>query len=428
MLILKSILDPIQSEFKKSEYRGKLFAAVLLAILMPAVGSRASQLLRIIKAVFGFKITIRSFYILMASPKLPWMQIWQCLWRLIPLPMTDGRLLLAADDSVSPKTGKHVHGCDYHYDHAAKANQAKYVWSQNIVQVGLLKWIHGRFACLPLSWCFYRLQKSINKGFKTKIEQVIDMVLVIYRFFKCPVLLIVDNWFVSKTLVKPLRDEIGTHFHLLSRLRTNAKLYDKRVPQYSGRGRPPKYGKCAGNMKKQGKDRKKKAKKYEVIIYGRKRTVRASSETFYLKTLGMPVLIVWVYYRKNMVALFTTDLTLSIEKMIEYYSARWKQESGFKELKQDIGSRKTQARSKNAVTNHLNFCMMTVTLTWLYAARLVKQPSRRDSRSSQASFAFSDVRYLIAQTISQQDFLRVIFKSRKTPKNNLISTIIRLVA
>jgi hypothetical protein len=140
------------------------------------------------------------------------------------MPMTDGRLLLAADDSVSPKTGKHIDGCDYHYDHAAKTNQAKYVWSQNIVQVGLLKWVHGRFACLPLSWCFYRLQKSVSKEFKTKIEQVIDMVLIIYRFFKFPVLLVVDNWFASKTLVKPLRKEVGENFHLLSRLRTNAKL------------------------------------------------------------------------------------------------------------------------------------------------------------------------------------------------------------
>ena len=428
MFILKSILDPIQSEFKKSHDRSKLFIAALLAILLPAVGSRSSQLLCIIKAAFGFKVTRRRFYIMMASPKLPWMHLWQCLWRLIPSPLTDGRLLLAADDSINPKTGKHIHGCDYHYDHASKSNQSKNVWAQNIVQVGLLKLIHGRFACLPLSWCFYRLQKSNNKEFKTKIEQVIDMVLVIYRFFKCPVLLVVDNWFASQTLVKPLRKEMKTKFHLLSRLRTNTKLYDKCVPQYSGRGRPPKYGKCIGNVKQEGKSRKKKAKKYDIFIYGKKRTVKAISDTFYLKTLGMRVLIVWVYYRKNMVALFTTDLMLGIEKVIEYYSARWKQESGFKELKQDIGSQKTQARSKNAVTNHLNFCMMAVILTWIYAARLDKQPSRRNSRTNQTSFTFSDVRYLIATAVSQQDFLKVIFKSRKTPKNNLISAIIRLAA
>ena len=428
MFILKSIIDPIQSEFQKPEYRGKLFVAVLLAILMPAIGSRGSQILCIIRAIFGFKITSRSFYIMMALPKFPWVRIWQCLWRSIPTPMTDGRLLLAADDSVNPKTGKRIYGCDYHYDHAAKVNQAKYVWSQNIVQVGLLKWIHGRFACLPLIWCFYRLQKSNNKEFKTKIEQVIDMVLAVYRSFKCPVLLVVDNWFASKTLAKPLGKEMRESFHLLSRLRTNSKLFDTRIPQYSGRGRPPKYGRCVGNVKSQGKKCKKKAKKYAVFIYGRKRTVKASSKIFYLKTLGMPVLVVWTYYRKNMIALFTTDLSLSVEKIIEYYSARWKQESGFKELKQDIGSRQTQARLKNAVTNHLHFCMMAVTLTWLYAARLVKQPLRHGSHYCQTSFAFSDVRYLIAHGISQQGFLKVIFKSRKTPKNNLISMIIRLVA
>lgn len=184
MFILKPILDGIQAEFKKSHNRGKMFVAALLAVLLPMVGSRGSQLLHIIRVILGFKITRRSFYILMASPKLPWMRIWQCLWKLIPMPMTDGHMLLAADDSMNPKTGKHIHGCDYHYDHAAKTNQAKYVWSQNIVQVGLLKLIHGRYACLPLSWCFYRLQKSVTKEFKTKIEQVIDMVLVIYRFFK----------------------------------------------------------------------------------------------------------------------------------------------------------------------------------------------------------------------------------------------------
>jgi hypothetical protein len=428
MFILKSIVDTIQSEFQKSQQRGKLFIAILLAIMLPAVGSRSSQLFLIIRSVFYFKVTRRSFYIMMASPKLPWMRLWQCLWKLIPSPLTDGRLLLAADDSMNPKTGKHIHGCDYHYDHAAKANQAKYVWSQNIVQVGLLKWIHGRFACLPLSWCFYRLQKSNNKEFKTKVEQVIDMVIGIYRVFKCPILLVVDNWFACQTLVKPLRKEMKTKFHLLSRLRTNAKLYDKCVPEYSGRGRPRKHGECIGNVKQESKKRKKKAKKYDVFIYGKKRTVRATSGIFYLKTLGIRVLVVWVYHRKSMVALFTTDLLLGVEKVIEYYSARWKQESGFKELKQDIGSQQTQARSKNAVTNHLNFCMMVVTVTWIYAAKLDRQPSRRNLRNNQTAFAFSDVRYLIAQAVSHKYFLRVIFKSEKTTKNNLISAIIRLAA
>nr|WP_230991056.1 hypothetical protein [Bathymodiolus platifrons methanotrophic gill symbiont] len=52
-------------------------------------------------------------------------------------------------------------------------------------------------------------------------------------------------------------------------------------------------------------------------------------------------------------------------------------ESGFKELKQDIGSQKSQCRNAQAVTNHLNFCMMATTLTWIYADRLKTNPERQ---------------------------------------------------
>ncbi|WP_419590657.1 transposase, partial [Thiolapillus sp.] len=38
---------------------------------------------------------------------------------------------------------------------------------------------------------------------------------------------------------------------------------------------------------------------------------------------------------------FSTGLTLSAQQVIEYYGARWKIESGFKEIKQEIGSAKS---------------------------------------------------------------------------------------
>ncbi len=59
------------------------------------------------------------------------------------------------------------------------------------------------------------------------------------------------------------------------------------------------------------------------------------------------------------IAFFTTDLTLSAEQIVEYYDVRWKTESGFKELKQEIGSANlhliAQTRNSFAVENHLNF-------------------------------------------------------------------------
>jgi len=59
-------------------------------------------------------------------------------------------------------------------------------------------------------------------------------------------------------------------------------------------------------------------------------------------------------------ATILTQGVLSIEQIIEYYGARWKIESGFKEIKQEIGSSKSQTRNANAVLNRLNFCMMAL--------------------------------------------------------------------
>ena len=70
---------------------------------------------------------------------------------MIPDPLSDGRLLVALDHSIDPKTGRTIFGCSHIFDHAAKANQPKYPWAQNVVLVGLLKRIKGRWACLPFA-------------------------------------------------------------------------------------------------------------------------------------------------------------------------------------------------------------------------------------------------------------------------------------
>ena len=86
----------------------------------------------------------------MASPKIPWDKLWPRVWKMIPEPLVNGRLTLVVDDYINPKTGTHIFGCDHFFDHAAKQNQSSYPWAQNIVALGLLKKIKGRWASLPL--------------------------------------------------------------------------------------------------------------------------------------------------------------------------------------------------------------------------------------------------------------------------------------
>lgn len=63
---------------------------------------------------------------------------------MIPEPEINGRLLVALDDFINPKTGTKIFACARIFDHAAKENQPKYPWAQNIVFIGLLKVIKDR--------------------------------------------------------------------------------------------------------------------------------------------------------------------------------------------------------------------------------------------------------------------------------------------
>jgi transposase len=139
-----------------------------------------------------------------------------------------------------------------------------------------------------------------------------------------------------------------------------------------------------------------------------------------------PIKVVWVFRRTRYIALFTTDLSLSVEQIIEYYGARWKIEPGFKEIKQEIGSSKTQTRNAYAVTNHLNFCMMSTTLIWIYADKLQKMPDRKYKIKGRASFAFSDVRRIMAEAILDPDFQSICPLPTQTPQNSIIKTLLRM--
>ena len=146
------------------------------------------------------------------------------------------------------------------------------------------------------------------------------------------------------------------------------------------------------------------------------------------KNLKCPIRVVWVFRRTQWVALFSTDLALTVTQMIEFYGARWKIESGFKELKQDMGSQKSQCRTAQSVTNHLNFCMMATTITWIYADRLKTNPERRHKVKGRTSFAFSDVRRIIAEAGLDPDFSRLCPKPSNSPVNSLVATLLRMVA
>jgi hypothetical protein len=359
---------------------------------------------------------------------------------MIPEPVTEGRLLLALDDYINPKTGRKIYACDKLFDHAAKQNQTKYPWAQNVVTVGLLKIVKGRWACLPLSWRFYHMKKSIERinrtgittkvQFESKLEQAAAMICdIASAFTQTRIIAVTDAWFGNNGLWKPLNDKLGPCFGMISRLRSNSNIFKlPECQEKKRRGRPAKYGKKSGAAKSPAAELKELAMDYEVNLYGRIRTVVACERLVMLKTIKRAVKVVWIYRQSQWVALFSTDTTLSVVQIIEYYGTRWKIEAAFKELKRDIGSAETQTRNPDAVINHLHLCMMATSAAWIYASRMEKTPSRRHIVEGRNHFAFSDVRKSVAQAAADSNFGILFPVPRKSVLNSLVEVLLRMAA
>jgi DDE superfamily endonuclease len=419
--------------------RYRWFLLTLQAIVVPITLSRTSNLLRSITTLFGVDIEQGRYYTFMASVKLPWPAIWEALWRAIPSPLCDGRLLLALDDSINAKTGQHIFACQKTFDHAAKPNQTRWPWAQTIVTVGLLKRLHGRWSCLPLAFRFYLRRRTLEGRclrlhgeslvFADKFAQAVALLVrVATVFVAAPVLVVTDSWFGNNGLFKPLRTRLGERAHLLSRLRVNAALFALPTPALGRPGRPRKYGVRLGNAADLAATMRAQAHSYQLHLYGALREVSAAEQVVMLKTLHCAVRVVWVYRRTQWVALMTTDLALSVEQIIEYYSARWKIESGFREIKQEIGSAYTQTRKPDAVANHLHFCMLATSLVWLYAAQLQNAPTRRYASAHTTEFAFADARRMLSQALATEGFGSDCTDPVKPDRKPLIAAIMRLVA
>jgi len=420
MFILRDLLIPLQQTFSQTaqgQKRKVWFVYTLLAVAVPFTSSITSNVLRTLRTLFGLELESQRFYAFMASSTLPWQRLWPVLWSLIPNPSTAGRVMVALDDSINTKTGKTIFGCGHFHDHAAKGNQSSYPWSQCILAIGLLKRIKGRWACLPLDFRFYLMQKDIEaKGvtvrkngavvaFETKMDQAATMLKAVFEHFRQPVLVVTDSWFGNDGLW--------------------SRLARGEPPQ---RGRPRKYGARLGSVAQCALAFRACAATYQVLLYGKQRELLAYSQVVMLKTMKCPVRVVWVFRKSRYVALATTDLMLSVEQIIEFYGPRWKIESGFKEIKQDIGSAKSQTRAAHAVSNHLNFCLMATTLTWIYADRLQQAPERKHNIRGRAAFAFSDVRRLLAEAALHPDFQSLCPPPTQSPQNPFVQLLLRMVA
>lgn len=379
------------------DYRKIIFKTLILGLVIGRGRKCVSGIYRIFQALMlSNSISRKRFYCFLNSGKIRWKCIWRKVFQLLGEKIIhEGRLLVALDDTTYGKSGKKIYGCNHHYDHAAKLNSSKYMLGHCRVVIGIMQLVHGRWACLPIKQGLYRRLKDIaEEHFKTKIQIAGKLIRELTDITTLPVLIVTDSWFGNNSLWKEIKD-MPVVPGILTRLRIDANLFAFPLPgDYKGRGRYPKYGKKLPKLPEYARKLKKEGKTTEVemLVYGKKRKVQYAEFNAMHNGFQREVKVVIIYLSGDRIfPLVTTDLELTARQMIEYYSARWKIESGFKEIKHEIGAIDNQARKRNAVENHFELCCLATSMVWIYAMKQEKAPARRFPDSTR-HFSFSDIR------------------------------------
>ncbi|PIE70786.1 MAG: hypothetical protein CSA22_06055 [Deltaproteobacteria bacterium] len=214
--------------------------------------------------------------------------------------------------------------------------------------------------------------------------------------------LLFDSWFAMPSVIASLRQ----HMDIISMLKNHPNGY------YAYNGKQLRLSDLYSKLKKRRGKAQVKASVIVTLPDGKKaKNIFVSCDK-----------------KRGWVALLSARIDVTDEDMIRLYLKRWDIESGFKEIKQEIGSSKAHVRNSESVLNHLKFCMMATTLTWIYADRLENVPNRRHKIRGRAGFAFSDVRRIIAEEALSSDFYRICPMPDQTPQNSFVKTLLRMVA
>ena len=152
------------------------------------------------------------------------------------------------------------------------------------------------------------------------------------------------------------------HLQLISKLRRDAALHEENDGVYSGRGPHPKYGKRLDMKKLPIEHLVKTIREGEWVTQYYQRVVLH-------KEFAQAVNVVIVVktnlrtQKQGHVILFSSDLTLAYELLVEYYGLRFQIEFNFRDAKQHFGFEDFMNRSEEGVRNGANLSFFLVNVS-----------------------------------------------------------------
>jgi hypothetical protein len=273
----------------------------------------------------------------------------------------------AVDDTKVHRSGEHVWGtCTFHEYTARCPNRAATVRAHNWVILGALLENPDQPAWfLPLSGRLYfrKSQLPLRSGscyqtepFRTKCELAVALLREQARMVKGLHLGVFDGGFALKSVVRPLvlPEDNSPRIEILTRLRHDARLHalppkERREGQ---RGPMPKWGKKLPPPR-QGGRWTRWWQEGDAFLYGRSRKVLWKEVICLWRVLGHEVPVKAVVAKvegyKKRFTLVTSASALTGLQMVELFCARFRQEDGFRDLKQRLGWEECRAWTKTPI-------------------------------------------------------------------------------
>ena len=293
--------------------------------------------------------------------------LWERLVRLLSekLWARSEQIEVVIDETAQKKTGAKIYGAGMVYDNRPKSKKGRELewgltWVVASVLVRVPSWGDHVFA-VPVLARLYRRKALCRKGrirFKTKGQLALEMVEKLVSWLPGrPIVLLVDGNYADHHLMLPLPKDV----EVVSRVRYDAALWAPRPKRCRRMGRPRLHGR---KLPRPLDHVARRPKDWKPILLpnGRVYAVQTWTALWWKVFRQRPIRIVATRRpgsRRRPEFFYTTDLTLSVEQVLAYYTDRWQIECLFHEVKERMGFEEPQCRTEKAVERTTPFLLWT---------------------------------------------------------------------
>lgn len=337
--LINDIITQFREKFKRQK-TWQWFVIIVLGFMVRSEHRGVTSTITALRLKPGLYHTLLHFFRSSAYKVGELYQKWiGVVLKYAPLVEISKRLVLLGDHIKIAKEGRRMPVIHKHHQDSANSGKAEYIEGHNFGQVSALITNGEVTRSIPL---MTELQASSTKsGGESLIVQMVTLAGKAVSAMKKPAILVLDAYFCSGTTWEAsdkIVDKHGNHMlEIVTRAKSNTVAYhEPRKLSKPRRGRPRLYGKKV-KLFELFSERSAEFTPKTMTLYGKSTKLQYLCVDLIWRPAKRKVRFVLVKIGNTPFVFMSSDLTLTAEEIITLYANRFKIETGFDDLKNDMG-------------------------------------------------------------------------------------------